>query len=123
VAAVVTDQQLENPGSLALIDMSGPAAALTAFAHTHNIVISARPAPGVGRSEYLSAIRLAGLNAAVYLAQAARDTETDAVEVFDLPAPTRVPVTLRHLPRVAYVFQIYSHQRPTGVDAVILTST
>ena len=120
VAVVVTDQQLENPGSLALIDMSGPAAALTAFAHTHNMVISAWPAPGVGRSEYLGAIRLAGLKAAVYLAQAAGDVEADAVEVFDLPAPMRVPVTLQHLPRVAYVFQIHSHQRPTGIDEGIL---
>jgi glycine reductase complex component B subunit alpha and beta len=53
IAVVVTDQQLEHPGSLALIDMSGLAAALTAFARTHNIVISAWPAAGVGRSEYL----------------------------------------------------------------------
>jgi glycine reductase len=120
VAVVVTDQQLENPGSLALVDMSGPAAALTAFAHTHNVVISAWPAPGIGRSEYLSAIRLAGLKAAVYLAQVARHATADAVEVFDLPAATRVPVTRQHLPRVAYVFQIHSHQRPTGVDEGIL---
>jgi glycine reductase len=120
VAVVVTDQQLENPGSLALIDMSGPAAALTAFAHTHNVVISAWPASGVGRSDYLSAMRLAGLKAAVYLARAARDAEADAVEVFDLPAPTRIPVALQHLPRVAYVFQIHSHQRPTGIDEGIL---
>ena len=118
VAVVVTDQQLEGP--LALIDMSGPAAALTAFARTHNVVISAWPAPDVGRSEYLGAIRLAALKAAVYLAHAARDVEADAVEVFDLPPPTRVPAALSHLPRVAYVFQIHSHQRPTGVDEGIL---
>lgn len=120
VAVVVTDQQIENPGSLALIDMSGPAAALTAFAHTHNVVLAAWPAPSVGRSEYLSAMRLAGLKAAVYLAQAARNTEADAVEVFDLPSTTRVPVAWQHLPRVAYVFQIHSHQRPTGIDEGIL---
>jgi sarcosine reductase len=40
--------------------------------------------------------------------------------VFDLPAPTRVPAELAHLPRVAYVFQIHSHQRPTGIDEGIL---
>ena len=120
ITVVVTDQQLENPGSLAFIDMSGPAAAFTAFAHTHNVVVSAWPASGIGRSECLSAIRLAGLKAAVYLAQAARDVAADTVEVFDLPAPTRIPATLQHLPRVAYVFQIHSHQRPTGVDEGIL---
>ena len=120
VAVVVTDQQLDNPATLAVIDMSGPVAQLTAFARTHNVVISAWPAPSAGRSEYLAAIRQAGLRAAVYLARAARGAVADAVEVFDLPAPTRVPPELAHLPRIAYVFQIHSHQRPTGIDEGIL---
>jgi sarcosine reductase len=120
VAVVVTDQQLDNPATLAMIDMMGPAAVLSPFARTHNVVISAWPAPGVGRSEYLAAVRRAGLQAAVFLARAAQGVEADTVEVFDLPAPTRVPAHLAHLPRVAYVFQIHSHQRPTGVDEGIL---
>ncbi len=120
VAVVVTDQPLQNPGGLALIDMSGPAADLTEFARTHNVVLSAWPAPRLGRPEYLSAIRLAGLKTAVYLARAARNAETNHIDVFDLPAPTRVPAAMQHLPRVAYVFQIHSHQRPTGVEEGIL---
>ena len=121
VAVVVTDQQADPvAGALAVIDMSGPAAALSEFARTHNVVISAWPAPGVGRSEYLAAVRLAALKAAVYLAQAARDVEAETVEVFELPPSPRVPAALAHLPRVAYVFQIHSHQRPTGVDEGIL---
>src|SRR5262245_490664 len=64
VAVVVTDQQLDNPAGLAVIDMSGPAAQLSAFGRTHNLVISAQPAPSAGRAEYLAAIRLAGLRAA-----------------------------------------------------------
>src|SRR5262249_30362168 len=120
VAVVVTDQELPHPGSLALIDMAGPAAALTEFARTHNIVLSAWPAPGVERPAYLSAMRLAGLKAAVYLAQAARDSTPDKGEVRDQLAPPRVPAALQHLPRVAYVFQIHSHQRPTGIEEGIL---
>ena len=120
VAVVVTDQQIQNTGTLALIDMSGPGAALTEFARTHNVVLSAWPAAGTGRSEYLAAIRLAGLKAAAYLARAAGEREPDRVEIFDLPAPTRVPPDAQHLPRVAYVFQIHSHQRPTGIDEGIL---
>ncbi len=120
VAVVVTDQQLDNPATLAVIDMSGPAALLSPFARTRNVVVSAWPAPSVGRSEYLAAVRRAGLRAAVYLARAARGVEADTVEVFDLPAPTHVPGDCAHLPRVAYVFQIHSHQRPTGVDEGIL---
>jgi glycine reductase complex component B subunit alpha and beta len=117
---VVTDQAPDRSAALAAIDMAGPIAQLTAFARTHNVVISASPAPSTGRSEYLAAIRLAGLRAAVRLARVAREAEPDAVEVFDLPAPARVPAELAHLPRVAYVFQIHSHQRPTGLDEGIL---
>src|SRR5262245_49590570 len=120
VSVVVTDQEAQNTGMLAVIDMSGPAALLSPFARTRNLVISARPAPSAGRSEYLAAIRQAGLRAGVHLARAARDAEPDAVEVFELPPPTRVPADLAHLPRVAYVFQIHSHQRPTGIDEGIL---
>jgi sarcosine reductase len=120
VAVVVTDQQLDNPAALAVIDMAGPVSLLSPFGQTHNVVVSAWPAPSVGRSEYLAALRMAGLRAAVYLAQAARRSTADTVEVFDLAAPARVPVALAHLPRVAYVFQIHSHQRPTGADEGIL---
>ena len=120
VAVVVTDQQATSTGALALIDMAGPGATLSTFAHTHNLVISAWPAPGVGPSEYLAAVRLAGLRTAVHLADAARDVEPDRVETFELTAPTRTPPEIAHLPRVAYVCQIHSHQRPTGNDEGIL---
>lgn len=120
VAVVVTDQQTDSVGTLAVIDMAGPTAALSAFGATHNLVISAWAAPGTGRSEYLAAVRLAGLRAAVHLARAAREAEPDRVEVFALPPSSRVPAELAHLPRVAYVFQIHSHQRPTGLDEGIL---
>ena len=120
VAVIVTDQQIQNPATLTVIDMSGPGAALTEFARTHNVVLSAEPAVGTGRTEYLAAVRLAGLRTAVDLARAGRDREPDRVDVFDLPAPTRVPSPAHDLPRVAYVFQIHSHQRPTGVDEGIL---
>ena len=119
VAVVVTDQH-ESPGPLALIDMSGPVAELSDFSRMENVVVSAWPAPSVGRSEYQAAIRLAGLKTAVALARAAEGTEPDDVDVFDLPAPGRAPAALAHLPRVAYVFQIHSHQRPTGIDEGIL---
>jgi len=120
VSVVITDQQTDHPSPLAMIDMSGPGASLTEFARTHNVVISARPAAGVGRSEYLGAIRLAALRAAVYVATAARGCAPSSVEVFDLPPATRVSPALSHLPRVAYVFQIHSHQRPTSIDEGVL---
>jgi sarcosine reductase len=120
VAVVATDQQTENVGTLAVIDMTGPNAALSAFGRTHNLVISAWPAPGTERSDYLAGVRLAALKTAVYLARTAREGTPDRVEAFELPPSPRVPPELAHLPRVAYVFQIHSHQRPTGLDEGIL---
>jgi glycine reductase len=121
VAVVATDQQADSvAGALAVIDMAGPNAALSAFGATQNLVISAWPAPGTGRNEYLAAVRLAALKAGVVLARAAREAEPARVEVFALPPSPRVPADLAHLPRVAYVFQIHSHQRPTGLDEGIL---
>jgi glycine reductase complex component B subunit alpha and beta len=120
VAVVATDQQTDNVGTLAVIDMTGPNAELSAFGRTHNLVISAWPAPGAERPDYLAAVRLAALKAAVYLARTAREARPERVEVFELPPSPRVPPELAHLPRVAYVFQIHSHQRPTGVDEGIL---
>ena len=120
VSVVTTDQQMDSIGTLAVIDMAGPTAAMSPFGATHNLVISAWASPGTGRSEYLAAIRLAALKAAVHLARAAREAEPDRVEVFALPPSPRVPAELAHLPRVAYVFQIHSHQRPTGLDEGIL---
>jgi glycine reductase len=121
VAVVATDQQADGvSGALSVIDMAGPNAALSAFGATHNLVISAWPAPGTGRNEYLAAMRLAALKAGVALAGAARESEPHRVEVFTLPPSPRVPAELAHLPRVAYVFQIHSHQRPTGLDEGIL---
>ncbi|MGH8057095.1 MAG: glycine/sarcosine/betaine reductase component B subunit, partial [Candidatus Entotheonellia bacterium] len=70
--------------------------------------------------EYHAAIRLAGLKAAVYLAQARCQEPPDTVEVYDLPPVSRIPPACQDLPRVAYVFQIHSHQRPTGLEEGIL---
>ena len=80
---------MDSIGTLAVIDMAGPTAALSAFGATHNLVISAWASPGTGRSEYLAAIRLAALKAAVHLARAAREAEPDRVEVFALPPSPR----------------------------------
>jgi glycine reductase len=121
VAVVATDQQSDTvAGGLAVIDMAGPNAELSAFGRTHNVVISAWPAPGTERSDYLAAVRLTALKTSVVLARTAGDVVPDRVEVFDLPPSPRVPAELAHLPRVAYVFQIHSHQRPTGLDEGIL---
>jgi glycine reductase len=118
VAVVATDQQLVETATLGLIDTAGPAAELSLYGGMHHVVVSAWPAAGTGRPDYLAALRLAGLRAAVELARAAAAAPPARVEVLERPA--RVPAALAGLPRVAYVFQIHSHQRPTGAEEGIL---
>ena len=81
----------------ALVDMAGPAAALSPFAETLNVVLVCRVREGMTYAEYDAAIRRAGLRAAVYLADAAAAAPPDRLERFEL-TPTDPA-----LPRVAYI--------------------
>jgi glycine reductase len=114
-AAVLMADQLA-PGFDPVIDMVGPGAAYTPFARTQNIVVATQPAPGTAPQAYQSAVRLAGLKPGVFLAQACIPHAPDRVAVYELPPLSHIPPESRHLPRVAYVFQIHSHQRPTGIE-------
>src|SRR2546428_9070771 len=57
VAVVATDQQTVSVGTLAVIDMARPKAALSALGGTHNLVISAWAAAGTERPGYLDPVR------------------------------------------------------------------
>lgn len=80
----------------ALVDMTGPAAPLTPFSRTLNVVLVFRVRDGLTYAEYDEAIRKAGLRAAVYLAEASRGLDPDRLEVFELTPGDPA------LPRVAY---------------------
>lgn len=110
VAVVETNQLAAR--SRHIIDMSGPAADYSPIASTHNIVLVPHPKKGADKEEYRLAVKKAGLQAAVYLARAARDAAPREVQTFELPpmAFNRGP---KRLPRIAYVFPMHSHQHPT----------
>jgi glycine reductase complex component B subunit alpha and beta len=95
-----------------VIDMSGPATAYSPFGATHNIVLIPRAIQGADRDEYRLAIKKAGLQAAVYLAAAAKNSVADETKVYDLP-PTALNHGSNELPRIGYVFPIHSQQHPT----------
>jgi len=105
-----------------LIDMSGPAAELTPYAKTHNVVVVPYPAEGVSTEtvDYKIAIKIAGLKAAVYLAQAGKDMQPDETEVYDLPPSTEITKGVGDLPKVAYVFQVYCASNATLTGEPIL---
>jgi sarcosine reductase len=112
------EAELATPGErcrlVPVIDMSGPAAEYSRYAHTYNVVLVPEVAPGVDRATQQRALRVASLRAAVYLARAALDHPAAARERYALdPAPAE-------LPRVAYVYQLHSQQHPTLPNEPIL---
>ena len=84
-AAVVAAGHLPRAQE-AVIDMSGPAAALSPLAATNNIVVEFERAPDAAWEDVESALRRGVLRLAVHLADAALDAAPDAVE--ELPDPT-----------------------------------
>jgi sarcosine reductase len=96
-----------------IIDMSGPGAELGTYGKTHNIVLMPRPANGTSVHEYRIALKIAGLQTAVYLAQAGKGLKPDQIEVYELPPPSKIEKGLEHLPKVAYIFQFITGQFET----------
>ena len=77
----------------ALVDLSGPAAALSPLGSSHNLVIEFTPAPDAGWDRVDAALRNGALRLAARLAEAALDAEPDEVEVLPSPSATRTDRT------------------------------
>ncbi|KPU44301.1 glycine reductase complex component B subunits alpha and beta [Oxobacter pfennigii] len=100
----ITEILLLPTGSQTL-DMSGPGAEksllLTGQAH---ICILAKIAAGVQNNAYFNALNIASKKVAKYIAQCAKDCIPDEVETFELKKEG-----LENLPRIAYIYQVFSH--------------
>jgi glycine reductase complex component B subunit alpha and beta len=81
----------------AVIDMSGPAAELSPFGHTHNLVVEFTPAAGADWADVDDALRRGSLALAARLAEAALAAPADLEE----PVPD--PGSVDGLPRVGTV--------------------
>jgi sarcosine reductase len=93
-----------------IIDMSGPAAELTPYGKTNNVVLLAYPADGITQQEYRVAIKRAGLKTAVYLAKAGQKVKPDETVLYHLPSLTGEGHDGKALPRIIYIFQALSIQ-------------
>lgn len=91
-----------------IIDMAGPGAKLGIFGKTHNICLLTLPANGISRHDYQHAMRIAGLKAAVCLAEAGKNIPADEVEVYDLGPLVKPGNGVASLPRIVYIAQIQS---------------
>ena len=82
----------------AVVDLIGPAAALSPLGTTHNLVVEFTPAPDADWAEVDAVLRRGALTLAARLAEAALDAGPDEVEELPDPTPTRGP-----LPRVGAI--------------------
>ena len=124
-AAVVTSEasylntEISSEQVGEMIDMAGPAADISPYGRTCNIVVIASPAKGVNPPEFRVALKVAGIKAAVYLARAGRDNPPDSVETCDLDLMDCRNES-RQLPRVVYISQILTNQyEPVAGDPVL----
>ncbi|MBI2371493.1 MAG: glycine reductase [Deltaproteobacteria bacterium] len=100
------------PGSEeGLLDMLGPGAELSPFARLHHLVLVPEPADGTVSLAYGYAIMRTALRVAVHLARAALDAPAQQVErrILEAVGGGRRPAGGRGLPRVGYLFHLYSH--------------
>jgi sarcosine reductase len=86
----------------AIIDMSGPAAALSPLAATHNLVVEWTPAEDADWADVDAALRRGLVTVAAHLAEAALDAEPDAVEELAEPGAQ----TANGKPRVGVILNL-----------------
>ena len=103
-----------------IIDMWGPGAEIGPYGRTCNVVVLASPANGTSIDDYCVALKIAGLKTAVYLAKAGAGLTPDEVEIFDIPSIRETAGDMPELPRVTYIFQVFTNQRvPLPGDPVL----
>jgi glycine reductase len=83
----------------AVVDMSGPAAPYSPFSSTANLIIIYYPSPAASNAEFDTALRIANLRAAEFLAQLTIGLEPTHTETYEL-TPTD-----SSLPRIVYLYQ------------------
>ena len=86
-----------------LIDMWGEGARYTPFSQTCNLALTFTPRRNLEPHQHEEAVREAGLKAAEYLGEAARDLEPDTTHLYELPPLSARSGELAELPRVVYL--------------------
>ena len=93
-----------------LIDMFGIGAEMSSYGGMRHLLIDPTPLEGTDERDFESAVKIAGLKTAVFLARAAREHPVDHTEFYELDLPTLLAGEKSTLPRIAYYYQLHSPQ-------------
>ena len=104
-AAVVTTGKIVGFQE-GVIDMSGLGAEYTPFSKTNNVVVKIEPIDSIKQHEHETVVRVAGLRAANYLGEAARDAKPDETRVFETKPILQQVGDYPGLPKVLYVYML-----------------
>ncbi|MDW7674071.1 MAG: glycine/sarcosine/betaine reductase component B subunit [Bacillota bacterium] len=89
-----------------IIDMAGPGAAYTPFSVTNNIVLVLEPRDALHQYDHEAAVRMAGLRAATYLAEACKNIEPDEINTYETLPLAQQLSQYPDLPKVVYVYML-----------------
>lgn len=106
-AAVVTTGKIVGFQE-GIIDMSGVGAEYTPFSKLNNLVVVCEPVDGLKQHAHEKAVRMAGLKAAAYLGQLAKDLTSEEIKTFETDSVKEGIEKFPKLPRVAYVLMLQS---------------
>jgi glycine reductase len=86
--------------------MCGPGAAYTPFSKTLNVVVKVEPVAGIKPHDHEVVVRMAGLRAAAYLAEAAKDAKPSESKTYETKPLLQQAAEYPHLKKVAYVYML-----------------
>jgi len=104
-AAVVTTGKIVGFQE-GIIDMTGPGADYTPFSKTCNVVVKVEPIDEIKQHEHEVVVRLAGLRASNYLAEAAKDAKVESSKVYETKPLLEQVKQYPNLPKVVYVYML-----------------
>lgn len=91
-----------------IIDMTGPGAEYSPFSKLNNIVINVEVKEDVQQHEHEEIVRMVGLKAANYLAEAGKDVTEGSVDTFEHKSFYEANDQYPDLPKVGYVYMLQS---------------
>ena len=123
ISVVLSNRYSKRPYS-SIIDLFGIGAKMSKYGCMKHISVDPVPAGNTDEREFESAVKLAGLKTAVYLAKAADDHSTDETEVYDLDITNLAHDKKSYLPKIAYYYQLHTPQHDyQGIGDPILYGT